>query len=109
MHNTMYMYRESLQLGHTALSETQFKNVLKQLQEEFQGATYDLLTRNCCHFCEALCDRLRCDPIPGALQLLIANCEPALVRMYEGLWQEGIGCRLIVNLLRCCARCCTVR
>jgi deubiquitinase DESI2 len=85
MRNTMYMYRESLQLGHTALSETQFKNVLKQLQEEFQGATYDLLTRNCCHFCEALCDRLRCDPIPGALQLLSANCEHALVCMYEGL------------------------
>jgi deubiquitinase DESI2 len=66
MNNKMYTFRESLPLGHTALSETQFKSVLKQLQEEFQGATYDLLTRNCCHFCEALSERLCCDPIPGA-------------------------------------------
>lgn len=63
--NKMYTYRESLELGTTVLSEAQFRTVLKELQEEFQGSTYDLLTRNCCHFCQTLSDKLDCEPIPG--------------------------------------------
>jgi deubiquitinase DESI2 len=64
--NKMYTFRETLELGVTGLAEQEFKRVLKQLQAEYQGATYDLLTRNCCHFCEALTAKLGCEPIPGA-------------------------------------------
>lgn len=63
--NKMYTFRESLPLGETPLSRTQFHSVLKQLQAEYQGCTYDLLTRNCCHFCEELSERLSSEPIPG--------------------------------------------
>lgn len=75
MENKMYTFRESLPLGETPLSQTQFQSVLKQLQAEYQGSTYDLLTRNCCHFCEELSERLSCEPIPGAIIGMVASSK----------------------------------
>ncbi|KXZ49413.1 hypothetical protein GPECTOR_21g639 [Gonium pectorale] len=31
------------------------KEIIGRLKREWQGTTYDLLQRNCCHFCEELC------------------------------------------------------
>ncbi|CAE7560924.1 unnamed protein product [Symbiodinium pilosum] len=32
--------------------------------EEYQGRDYDTLRRNCCHFCEDLCQRLGVSKLP---------------------------------------------
>lgn len=45
--NPMYTYRESVPLGRTALDERQVAAVLRRMREEWQGQSYDLLSRNC--------------------------------------------------------------
>ena len=63
--NPMYTYRESVTLGATPLSPSDVRAVLAALADEWQGATYDLLTRNCVHFTAALAQGLRVDAPPG--------------------------------------------
>merc|ERR1712224_741344 len=40
------------------------KLLLEQLGSEWPGASYDLLRRNCCHFCDDFCQKLGVGPIP---------------------------------------------
>eukprot|EP00884_Botryococcus_braunii_P018666 jgi/Botrbrau1/5483/Bobra.27_1s0026.1 len=63
--NPMYTYRESHALGTTVLSSLELQQVIADLQLAWQGAQYDLLTRNCCHFCEDFAARLRVNSIPA--------------------------------------------
>lgn len=63
--NPMYIYRESLCLGHTSLSPLKVKEILMKLSLEWQGSSYDLLSRNCNHFCNDFCTRLEVQKIPG--------------------------------------------
>jgi hypothetical protein len=45
---------------------------------EWQGCTYDLLSRNCCHFCEVLVRELAtAQPVPGEQ---LAACRAVRVR-----------------------------
>lgn len=64
MRNPMYNYRESLTLGSTDLSRLSVDTALLELSREWQGASYDLLARNCNHFCDAFCERLGVDKVP---------------------------------------------
>lgn len=41
--------------------------------------SYDLLTRNCCHFCEALVALLGCRPVPGWLNRFAYQADATLV------------------------------
>lgn len=65
--NTLYAFRETISLGETLQSRQQIKEILGRLKREWQGQSYDLLARNCCHFCEELCQELGCQPPPGWL------------------------------------------
>jgi len=51
-------HRESLNMGITELSVVLFRCLMEVLALEWQGTEYDLLNRNCCHFCEEFCKRL---------------------------------------------------
>jgi len=62
--NAAYKFRESIPLGVTSLSPHSVKQVLSELKQKWDGESYDLLTRNCCHFCEEFVDRLGVGPIP---------------------------------------------
>ena len=64
--NPNYTFRESIPLGVTSISMPQFRRSIEGLQDEWQGWTYDLLSRNCNHFCEALVEILGVGPLPGA-------------------------------------------
>jgi len=57
-------FRESVPMGHTTLSESQVLGLLEALMTEWQGNRYDLLKRNCCHFCNEFCTRLGVGSIP---------------------------------------------
>ena len=96
--NPNYTFRESIPLGVTsistpqvarlsslacpislrplshpaAFSRAQFRRSIEGLQDEWQGWTYDLLSRNCNHFCEALVEILGVGPLPGARPLVRA-------------------------------------
>lgn len=56
----------------------QFRRSIEGLQDEWQGWTYDLLSRNCNHFCEALVEILGVGPLPGACASLHVRSRCAL-------------------------------
>eukprot|EP00775_Hariotina_reticulata_P006935 gene6935-7153_t len=65
--NPMYQYRESISLGHTSRSMEEIRDIIHALKTAWPGSSYDLLKRNCCHFCEVLAAQLAVDPVPGWL------------------------------------------
>ncbi|XP_024175795.1 uncharacterized protein LOC112181637 isoform X2 [Rosa chinensis] len=63
--NPMYTYRESIVLGTTDCSIFKVNQILRELSREWPGFTYDLLSKNCNHFCDELCERLGVPKLPG--------------------------------------------
>ncbi|EOA11982.1 hypothetical protein CARUB_v10012715mg [Capsella rubella] len=63
--NSMYTYREKIVLGKTDCTIFMVNQMLRELRREWPGHTYDLLSKNCNHFCDILCDRLGVPKIPG--------------------------------------------
>lgn len=62
--NPMYTFRESVPLGYTSLSPSKVDQAIRELKEEWLGNLYDLLARNCNHFCDAFCAKLECQKLP---------------------------------------------
>ncbi|KAL6127673.1 hypothetical protein ACLB2K_071036 [Fragaria x ananassa] len=63
--NPMYTYRECIVLGTTDCSIFKVNQILRELSREWPGYTYDLLSKNCNHFCDELCERLGVPKLPG--------------------------------------------
>ncbi|CAN6709522.1 unnamed protein product [Malus baccata var. baccata] len=63
--NPMYTYRESIVLGTTHCSILKVNQILRELSREWPGYSYDLLSKNCNHFCDELCERLGVPKLPG--------------------------------------------
>ncbi|CAN6564883.1 hypothetical protein ACFX13_042762 [Malus domestica] len=63
--NPMYTYRESIVLGTTDCSIFKVNQILRELSREWPGYSYDLLSKNCNHFCDELCERLGVPKLPG--------------------------------------------
>ncbi|KAF9601506.1 hypothetical protein IFM89_020301 [Coptis chinensis] len=63
--NPMYTYRERMVLGKTDCSIFEVNQILRELSREWPGSSYDLLSRNCNHFCDELCERLGVPKLPG--------------------------------------------
>ncbi|GAX75112.1 hypothetical protein CEUSTIGMA_g2556.t1 [Chlamydomonas eustigma] len=76
--NPMYKFRQAIDLGPTPMSKQELKTILIRLRGEWQGDTYELLTRNCCHFCEALALALECRAPPAWLNRLAHGADATL-------------------------------
>ncbi|KAF5772305.1 putative PPPDE peptidase domain, PPPDE putative peptidase domain superfamily [Helianthus annuus] len=63
--NPMYTYRESIVLGNTYLTKSKVNQILRELSREWPGDCYDLLSKNCNHFCDEFCERLGVPKLPG--------------------------------------------
>ncbi|GAA0154476.1 cysteine protease [Lithospermum erythrorhizon] len=63
--NPMYTYRERLVLGRTDCAISQVRQILRELSGEWPGHSYDLLSKNCNHFCDNFCERLGVPKLPG--------------------------------------------
>ena len=63
--NPMYTYRERIVLGETECTIATVNRILRELSRDWPGHSYDLLSRNCNHFCDVLCDRLGVPKLPG--------------------------------------------
>lgn len=63
--NPMYTYRECIVLGKTDLSVSKVNQILRELSREWPGDCYDLLSKNCNHFCDEFCERLGVPKLPG--------------------------------------------
>lgn len=63
--NPLYTYRECIVLGKTNCSILKVSQILRELVREWPGQSYDLLSKNCNHFCDEFCQRLGVPKPPG--------------------------------------------
>lgn len=57
-------YRQGVYMGRTPLEQGEVKQLMKELRSEWPGNEYDIMRRNCTHFCNELCEALGVGPIP---------------------------------------------
>lgn len=74
----MHSFRESVALGKTKFSERGVEQLIQVLQVAWPAAHYDILRRNCCHFCGELCQRLGVGPLPSRV-LNLADASACMV------------------------------
>lgn len=60
----MHTYRESLSMGTTTLSRDQVNSLLDKLEPTWLGDSYDITSKNCCHFSNQFCVGLGVGEIP---------------------------------------------
>ncbi|KAI9084140.1 hypothetical protein K1719_033811 [Acacia pycnantha] len=82
MKNPMYTYRESIVLGVTDCSVLKVNQILRELSREWPGISYDLLSKNCNHFCDEFSERLGVPKIPGWVNMF-ANAGGSAMEMAE--------------------------
>lgn len=62
----VHIFRQSLNLGQTTLKEWEVRYLIRQkLAPKWLGGGYDLLHRNCIHFCDELLLSLGAMPVPA--------------------------------------------
>jgi len=87
--NAQHHYRESARCRYTSLSAEQINSVITELVEEWKGRDYDLLRRNCCHFADEFCRRLKVGGIPGWVHRL-ARIGARLDNMLNGSRRDAL-------------------
>lgn len=60
-------FRCELLQGFTFRPEHEIENVIKEVSQEFQGTSYNLLSNNCNHFTSHLCEKLTGKAAPAWL------------------------------------------
>lgn len=80
--NPMYTYRECIVLGKTGMSILKVNQILRELSREWPGDCYDLLSKNCNHFCDEFCERLGVPKLPGWVNRF-ANAGDTAVEIAE--------------------------
>lgn len=78
----MYTYRESVPLGKTRKTRAEVQRVLDELSRDWPGNGYDLLARNCNHFCETFCAKIGVDKLPPWVNRF-ANAGDAAIEAAE--------------------------
>jgi len=66
------VYRESVKMGTTPMSQHEVDSLLERMRTEWRGMEYDLLRRNCCVFSNAFCQELGVGSIPNWVTNLAA-------------------------------------
>ncbi|KAJ1257549.1 hypothetical protein BS78_10G004600 [Paspalum vaginatum] len=80
--NPMYTYRESIVLGKTNCCILKVNQILRELSWEWPGQSYELLSRNCNHFCNTFCEKLEVSKLPGWINRF-ANAGDAALDVAE--------------------------
>ena len=57
-------FRETVRMPPTKFSKRKIAAVISELEEEWTGPSYNVVARNCCHFADALCQRLEIGNVP---------------------------------------------
>lgn len=82
-------FRETLKLPASKLTASEVQAVVRTLQAEYVGCSYNLFHRNCCHFADDLCQRLGVGQIPPWVYRL-ASLGGGAVQALGGL-DEQVG------------------
>ncbi|CAL9177026.1 unnamed protein product [Musa hybrid cultivar] len=59
-----FAFRKSILIGHTDLEPRELRMLMEEMAAEYAGDTYNLISKNCNHFCNEACLRLIGKPIP---------------------------------------------
>ncbi|KAK6139584.1 hypothetical protein DH2020_026674 [Rehmannia glutinosa] len=60
-----FTFRKSILIGWTNMTRGGIGGVMEELSEKYRGNAYNLITKNCNHFCNDACIRLTGNPIPN--------------------------------------------
>ncbi|KAK9079523.1 hypothetical protein SSX86_001195 [Deinandra increscens subsp. villosa] len=74
-----FTFRKSILIGRTDFGSREVRSFIEKLATEYTGNSYNLITRNCNHFCNDLSLRLTKKPIPSWVNRLarlgfLCNC-----------------------------------
>lgn len=74
-----FTFRKTILIGKTDMGPGEVKTVMEELAAEYRGNAYNLITKNCNHFCNDACVRLTGNPIPSWVNRLarigfMCNC-----------------------------------
>ncbi|KAF8393072.1 hypothetical protein HHK36_021313 [Tetracentron sinense] len=74
-----FTFRKSILIGSTDLGPKEVRALIEKLAAEYTGNKYNLITKNCNHFCNDACLRLTGKPIPRWVNRLarigfLCNC-----------------------------------
>ncbi|URE08880.1 hypothetical protein MUK42_03761 [Musa troglodytarum] len=74
-----FTFRKSILIGRTDLGPREVRALMEELAAEYTGDTYNLVSKNCNHFCDEACLRLTGKPIPKWVNRLakigyLCNC-----------------------------------
>nr|DAD27348.1 TPA_asm: hypothetical protein HUJ06_028816 [Nelumbo nucifera] len=70
-----FMFRKSILIGRTDLGPREVRTFMEKLSEEYAGNTYNLITKNCNHFCNDACLGLAGKSIPHWVNRLARLAE----------------------------------
>ncbi|KAK7294001.1 hypothetical protein RJT34_16884 [Clitoria ternatea] len=74
-----FRFRKTILIGKTDMNRVEVKRVMEELGSAYKGNAYNLITKNCNHFCNDACLRLAGNPIPSWVNRLarigfLCNC-----------------------------------
>ncbi|KAJ4902980.1 PPPDE putative thiol peptidase family protein [Raphanus sativus] len=74
-----FTFRKSILVGKTDMAAKEVRVFMEKLAEEYRGNKYNLISRNCNHFCNEVCVKLTQKPIPRWVNRLarlgvLCNC-----------------------------------
>ncbi|CAE7401050.1 DESI2, partial [Symbiodinium pilosum] len=65
-----HTFQEAVLMGSLSISEEETVELICSLMQEWPMSEYDILNKNCCHFCEELCELLGVGPLPSRVKKL---------------------------------------
>ncbi|KAK4350213.1 hypothetical protein RND71_029526 [Anisodus tanguticus] len=60
-----FTFRKAILIGWTEMSRREVRRVMEELAEKYKGNGYNLISKNCNHFCNDACLKLTGNPIPN--------------------------------------------
>ncbi|KAJ0819390.1 putative PPPDE putative peptidase domain-containing protein [Helianthus annuus] len=74
-----FTFRKQILIGWTERNLREVRRVMEELAEDYKGTSYNLITRNCNHFCKDVCVKLTGKSIPSWINRLarigfLCNC-----------------------------------
>ncbi|WCJ40410.1 PPPDE putative thiol peptidase family protein [Euphorbia peplus] len=60
-----FTFRKTILVGKTEMTSAEVRKVMEDLADIYRGNAYNLITKNCNHFCNDACIRLTGNPIPS--------------------------------------------
>jgi len=78
-----HTYGRSVEMGSTHASPREVLSLLRLLMGEWPAHHYNIVSRNCCHFCDEFCHRLLVGGIPAWVNKLASKGQGVETSLFE--------------------------